>query len=109
MHKNLSEKSRNSRKLQFMVENGIRQLSLPKIGYSADKLRSEPMHCEINAWQRYIYLLYLEAVRRGKFDPFVSALGAPMGNRDEDVEDERPQKSLLRVSGIDSVGERARK
>ena len=37
------------------------------------------------------------------------ALGAPMENRDEDVDDERPQKSLLRVSGIDSVGERARK
>ena len=92
-----------------MVENGMRQLGLPKIGHSADKLRSEPMHCEINAWQRYIDLLYLEAVRRGKFDPFVSALGAPMGKRDEDVDDERPQKSLLRVSGIDSVGERARK
>ena len=38
-----------------MVENGIRQLGLPKIGHSADK--SEPMHCEINAWQRYIDLL----------------------------------------------------
>ena len=84
-----------------MVENGIRQLGLPKIGHSADKLKS--------AWQRYIDLLYLEAVRRGKFDPFVSTLEAPVGNRDEDVDDERPQKSLSRVSGIDSVGERARK
>ena len=32
------------------------------------------MHCEINAWQHYIDLLYLEAVRIKKFDPFVSAL-----------------------------------
>ncbi|PFX27363.1 hypothetical protein AWC38_SpisGene7938 [Stylophora pistillata] len=49
------------------------------------------------------------AVRRGKFDPFVSALGAPIGNRDGDVEEGRSQKTLLRVSGIDSAGERARK
>ena len=67
------------------------------------------MHCEINAWQHYIDLLYLEAVRRGKFDPFVSALAAPIGNRDGDVKEGQPQKTLLRVSDIDSVGERARK
>ena len=34
-----------------------------RIGHFADKLRPEPMHCEINAWQHYIDLLYLEAVR----------------------------------------------
>ena len=48
-----------------MAENGIRQLGLPRIGHFADKLRPEPMHCEVNAWQHYIDLLYLEAVRRG--------------------------------------------
>ena len=62
---NLSEKNKNSRKLQFMAENGIRQFGLSRIGHLADKLRPEPMHCEINAWQHYIDLLYLEAVRRG--------------------------------------------
>ena len=67
------------------------------------------MHCEINAWQHYIDLLYLEAVRIKKFDPFVSALAAPVGNRDGDVEEGQPQKTLLRVSDIDSVVERARK
>ena len=35
------------------------------------------MHCEINAWQHYIDLLYLEAVMRKKFDPFVSVLAHP--------------------------------
>ena len=35
---NLSEKKKNSRKLQFMAENGIRQLGLPRIGHFADKL-----------------------------------------------------------------------
>ena len=106
---NLSEKNKNSRKLQFMAENGIRQLGLPRIGHFADKLRPEPMHCEINAWQHYIDLLYLEAVRIKKFDPFVSALAAPIGNRDGDIEEGQPQKTLLRVSDIDSVVERARK
>ena len=101
---NLSEKNKNSRKLQFMTENGIRQLGLPRIGHFADKLRPEPMHCEINTWQHYI-----EAVKRGKFDHFVFALAAPIGNRDGDAEEGRPQKTLLRVSGIKSVGERARK
>ena len=101
---NLSEKNKNSRKLQFMTENGIRQLGLPRIGHFADKLRPEPMHCEINTWQHYI-----EAVKRGKFDHFVFALAAPIGTRDGDAEEGRPQKTLLRVSGIKSVGERARK
>ena len=63
-----------------------------RIGHFADKLRPEPMHCEINAWQHYIDLLYL-----------------PVGNRDGDVEEGQPQKTLLRVSDIDSVVERARK
>ena len=80
-----------------------------RIGHFADKLRPEPMHCEINAWQHYIDLLYLEAVRIKKFDPFVSALAAPIGNRDGDVKEGQPQKTLLRVSDIDSVVERARK
>ena len=101
---NLSEKDKNSRKLQFMTENGIRQLGLPRIGHFADKLRPEPMHCEISTWQHYI-----EAVKRGKFDHFVFALAAPIGNRDGGAEEGRPQKTLLRVSGIKSVGERARK
>ena len=48
-------------------------------------------------------------MRRGKFDPFVSVLRAPIGNRDGDVKGGPPPKTLLRVSGTDGVGERARK
>ena len=103
------KKNRNTRKLQFMAENGIRQLGPPRIGQFADRLRPEPMHCEINAWQHYIDLLYLEAVRRNKFDIFVSVLGAPLGRGDEDYTDEvHPKKSLVEISGVESVGERAR-
>ena len=105
----LTEKNRHARKLQFMAENGIRQLGPPRIGQFADRLRPEPMHCEINAWQHYIDLLYLEAVMRKKFDPFVSVLAAPLGRGDEDDIDEvQLQKSLVKISSLESVGERAR-
>ena len=67
------------------------------------------MHCEINAGQHYIDLLYLEAVMRKKFDPFVSVLAAPLGRGGEDDIDEvQPQKSLVKISSLESVGERAR-
>ena len=85
-----------------MAENGIRQLGLPRI-------EPEPMHCEINAWQHYIDLLYLEAVNRKKFDTFVSVLGAPVGKGDtETIEESHHQKRSVKISVIDSAGERAR-
>lgn len=102
----MSEKNRHARKLQFMAENGIQQLGLPRIGQFADRPRPEPMHCEINAWQHYIHLLYLEAVNRKKFDTFVSVLGAPVGKGDtETLEERHHQKPSVKFSGIDSAGE----
>lgn len=98
----LTEKNRHARKLQFMAENGIRQLGLPRIGQFADRLRPEPMHFifEINAWQHYIYNI---------FDPFVSVLAAPLGRGDEDdIDAVQLQKSLVKISSLESVGERAR-
>lgn len=105
----MSNKNRHAKKLQFMAENGIRQLGPPRIGHFADRLRPEPMHCEINAWQHYIDLLYLEAVNRKKFDTFVSVLGAPLGEGDtETIKERHHQKTSVKSSGIDSAGERAR-
>lgn len=105
----MSEKNRHTRKLQFMAENGIQQLGLPRIGQFADRPRPEPMHCEINAWQHYIDLLFLEAVNRKKFDTFVSFLGAPVGKGDtETIEERHHQKPSVKFSGIDSAGEIAR-
>lgn len=104
----MSEKNRHVKKLQFMAENGIRQLGSPRIGDFADRLRPEPMHCEINAWQHYIDLLYLEAVNRNKFDTFVSVLGAALGKGDtETTEETHHQNTSTKISGIDSAGERA--
>ena len=45
----MSEKNQHARKLQFMAENGTRQLGPPRIGHFADRQRLEPVHCEINA------------------------------------------------------------
>ena len=46
---------------------------------------------------------------RNIFDPFVSVLAAPLGRGDEDDIDEvQPQKSLVKISSLESVGERAR-
>ena len=92
-----------------MAGNGIPQLGPPRIGQFADRLPPEPRHCEINAWQHYIDLLYFEAVRQNKVDAFVSVLGAPIRRGDEDnVDDECPQKSLMKISGLESVGKRTR-
>ena len=63
-----SKENKHARKLQYMAENGIRQLGYPRIGYFADRLRPEPMHCEINAW---LDLVYLQAVQRNRFNAFI--------------------------------------
>jgi hypothetical protein len=73
----LSEKTRHDKKLQFMADNGIRQLGPPRIGVFADKQRPEPLHCEINAWQQLLNIVYQEAVQRKMFDQFIKVLGAP--------------------------------
>ena len=71
----LSERTRHEKKLQFMAENGIRGFGPPRIGVFADKQRPEPLHCEINAWQLVINIVYQESVRRNVFDQFIKVLG----------------------------------
>ena len=58
-----------------MAENGIRQLGPPRIGIFAERHRPEPKHCEINAWQQVLSILYLESVQRDKFPDFIEVLG----------------------------------
>ena len=74
----ITKENRHARKLQYMAENGIRQQGYPRIRYFADRLRPEPMHCEINAWQHYLDLVYLQAVQRNRFDDFIAALEEPV-------------------------------
>lgn len=67
----LPEKSKHEKKLAYMAENGIRQLGPPRIGQFADRQRPEPLHCEINAWQQILSIIYLEFVKRNMFDVFI--------------------------------------
>ena len=73
-----SEKTQHEKKLQFMAENGIRGFGPSRIGVFADKQRPEPLHCEINAWQLVINIVYQESVQRNVFDQFIKVLGVPL-------------------------------
>ena len=53
-----------------MAETGIRQLGEPRIGIYADRQKPDPLHLEINSWQHILNVLYLEAVRRGRYECF---------------------------------------
>ena len=77
--KQLSGKAMHAKKLSFMADNGIRQLGKPRIGIFADRVKPDPLHCEINAWQHLLDLIYSEALRRGLFDKFIEILSAPVG------------------------------
>ena len=69
----LSEKVKHEKILKYLAENGLRQLGRPPIGILAERQRPEPIHCEMNG-----HLIYIEYIRRGKFDYFVNILGAPV-------------------------------
>ncbi len=77
--KSLNDKTLHARKLAFMAENGIRQLGKPRIGIFADRVRPDPLHCEVNAWQHILDLLYSESIRRNRFEKFIEILSAPVG------------------------------
>lgn len=88
----LSEKTRHEKKLQFMANNGIRQLGPPRIGVFADKQRPEPLHSEINAWQNVLNIIYQESLQRKLFDQFIKVLAAPQSSSPKsDVEQNKSQ------------------
>ena len=69
----------HSKKLAFMADNDIRQLGKPRIGIYADRVKPDPLHCEINTWQQILDLIYCESVRRRVFDKFIETLSALIG------------------------------
>ena len=75
--KNMSTETQHKKELEYMANNGIRQLGEPRVGIFADRQRPEPMHLEINNWQHMLDLLYKEAVRRNCFDDFIDILRSP--------------------------------
>jgi hypothetical protein len=76
----LSEEAKHKKLLKYMAEEGIRQLDSALIGDYAERQRPEPMHCELNAWQNILNVIYLEYVQRGMFPKFTEVLSAPKVN-----------------------------
>ena len=75
----ISEKARHSERLAFMADNVIRQLGKPRIGDFSDRVRPGPLHCEINAWQDILDIIYYESVQRNVFHKFTETLSATVG------------------------------
>ena len=76
----LSPSTIHTKKLAFMADNGIRQVGKPRIGIYADRMRPDPLHCEINAWQHMLDVIYRESVQRGVFDSFLKTLSSPVSS-----------------------------
>ena len=69
--------SQNHKKeLEFMAENGLRQVGVPKIGIFANLQQPEQMHNKVNAWQRLLNLMYKEALQRQCIESFLDVLSA---------------------------------
>ena len=75
---NNAKKVNHDKLLTFLAENGIRTLGPPRIGEYANRLRPEPLHCEINCWQDFLDLIYHECVLRGVFEDFIQVLQNPI-------------------------------
>ena len=63
LSKDLTPEAKHEKELEFMAENGLRQLGPPRIGIFAERIRPEPLHLEINNWTHVLDLIYKEAVR----------------------------------------------
>lgn len=77
----ISEKGKHDRKLAFMAENGMRQLGKPRIGNFAERVRPDPLHYEINAWQNMLDVIYIECVQRNLFNDFIEVLSGAVGSQ----------------------------
>ena len=83
LSKSLSPSQIHSRELEFMAQNGIRQVGALRVGIFADRFRPEPVYNEINASQQHMLnLLYKEALSRGVVESFLSTLSKPTHCRD---------------------------
>ena len=59
--KELSEANFHRKELEFMADNGLRQLGPPRIGIFADRQRPEPLHLEVNNWSHILSIIYQHA------------------------------------------------
>ena len=78
LSKTISAEVHHKKKLEFMADNGFRQLGEPRIGIFADRIRPEPLHLEINNWQHVLNIIYFEAVRRKRYKEFSNVVKSPI-------------------------------
>jgi hypothetical protein len=57
----------------------MHQIGPSQIGIYAERVRPDPLHCEINAWHHILDLIYTESVRCNVFQNFIKVLSAPVG------------------------------
>ena len=98
----LGSQQKHARELEFMRENGLRQVGSPRIRDFADRQRPEPVHNEINAWQHFLNLLYKESLMRNVTETFLQVLSAPVTTANE----EKKTSSEASVSHPEGAGER---
>ena len=75
----LASSTKHTKKLEFMANNGIRQLGEPRINVFADRRRPEPFHLEVNNWEHTLNLLYRQCVQRNVVHELVHVLKTPVG------------------------------
>ena len=74
----LSNENDHKKELAFMANNCLRQIGPPRIGMYADLQMADPLHLEVNNWERVLYTIYLEALRKSKMEEFLAVLGASL-------------------------------
>ena len=77
--KNVDPKQKHKKELSFMAENGLREIGEPRISIFANRVRPEPVHCEINGWQHLLNLIYQEGLCRNLVLSVLKVLGNPVG------------------------------
>ena len=81
----MNENTRHTKVLEFMAKNGLQEFGKPRIGKFAEQVRPDPLHCEINAWQNLLDILYHEAIDRHLFQEFIETLSGAVGSEISDV------------------------
>ena len=82
--------------------------SWQRIGIFAKWQHLEPIHCEINAWQHLLNIIYWVAVQRGIFTKFIDILSASAEERRADQgNDNGNRKSQVYVPHDDGAGEQS--
>ena len=71
---NLSERNFHKKELEFMAQNGLRQLGPPRIGVFSNHQQPDPLHLEVNNWAHVLDVVYLYAIQADKFDVFIKVL-----------------------------------